>query len=174
MFKLALILAILPAVILGDHISFEACKYTFIPGSLVFEILHSCLLPGKAGGPQPNWIDIPGCDMSGCNIYNGLAVDLTGEFTSSYDATELTTTLKAYISIIGLDLALPDEIADGCQSVEGGCPVAAGETRSIKASFTVDTTFKDISPAIELKIVNENADVVMCVRTTVNLFDLEE
>lgn len=111
--------------------------------------------------------------MSGCNIYNGLPVELTGEFTSIYDANELTTTLKAYISIIGLDMALPDEIADGCQSLEGGCPIASGETRDIKATFTVDTTFKDISPAIELKIVNENDDVVMCVRTTVNLFDLE-
>lgn len=94
---------------------------------------------------------------------------VTGQFIASFDANKLSTSLKAYVAGIGLEQALPDEIKDGCNSVEGGCPIAIGETRDINVAFTVDSPLKDISPDIELKIMNENSVVVMCVRTKVTL-----
>lgn len=98
---------------------------------------------------------------------------MTGEITSSYNAEELTSSLRAYLGIVPIDLTLPEEIADGCQAVEGNCPISAGETRGIVAFFVVDTTYTKISPSIELKIVNENGELVMCVSTVVTLNNVE-
>ena len=126
-------------------------------------------LLGKAGGPLPNWIEIPDCDEAGCTVYNGVPVDMTGEIMSLYSAEALTTKLKAFLSIIELPLELPEDIVDGCNAIDGGCPVAAGETRGITANFVVDSTFDNINPDIELSITNETDDLVMCVRTSVTL-----
>lgn len=94
---------------------------------------------------------------------------MQGEMVVAYDSKTLTTSLYAYLSIIELPLELPEEIVDGCQAVTGGCPVFAGELRSINAQFTVNTTLSGIDPDIELSIVNEDNVRVMCVRTAVQL-----
>lgn len=118
---------------------------------------------------MPTWLAIEGCYSYGCIIYNGVPLVMTGELVASYDAKELTTSLRAYIGIIGLDQELPDDIVNGCNSVKGGCPIAQGETRQIEAVFTVDSALSNISPYIELTIVNEDKTVVMCVRVKVTL-----
>lgn len=70
---------------------------------------------------------------------------------------------------VTLPLELPPEIVDGCNALGGGCPVAEDETRSLTAEFVVDSPLNNIKPFIQLKIVNEEKTVVMCVRTQVDL-----
>lgn len=154
MFKYVLVLAILPALVFGGSINFEECS--------------------RNKGPLPKSIEIEGCDESGCTIYNRVPVQMTGVLVSEMDAQELTTTLTAWLSIISLDLELPEDIVDGCNAVEGGCPVSTGEERNISAAFEVDSTFSNISPAIELTLTNEAGDIFMCVRTTVTLMNPAE
>lgn len=148
MFKFVLILAILPAVVFGK-IKFTACN---------------------EGGPQPDWLAIEGCDEDSlCLIYNRVPVKMTGQITTQYAAEELTSSLVAFINIVTLPLELPPEIVDGCNALGGGCPVAEDETRSLTAEFVVDSPLNNIKPFIQLKIVNEEKTVVMCVRTQVDL-----
>lgn len=146
MFKYALILAFVPAFALA--MDFAACK---------------------SGGPMPSSVEIVGCDTAICTIYNGVPVQMRGQMITTVPANELTTSLTAFLSIITLPLELPEDIVDGCRTLEGGCPVSEGEVRDLSAEFVVDSTFSDIKPDIELSFVNEDGKEFMCVRTTVDL-----
>lgn len=147
MFKYALVLALIPAVVFAD-ISFTSCK---------------------AGGPLPTSISVKGCDESKCVLYNGLPVQMTGLITTHHDSNELTTSLEAFLGIVTLPMELPEDVVDGCNALEGGCPVSAGETRGLAAEFVVDSPFSGIPVDIELSITNEKEELVMCVRTTIYL-----
>lgn len=148
MLKIALLLVVLPALVLGGRIKISACKN---------------------GGPMPNYIEVDNCDEKECVVYNLVPVNMNGEITTKHSAQDLTVSLKAFLSIIELPMELPEDMVDGCQAIERNCPVAVNETRGIATTFIVDSPFADITPDIELSIHNELNELVMCVRTTVTL-----
>lgn len=84
-------------------------------------------------------------------------------------ASGLTTTVIGFVTIIEINLDLPDHVRDGCQTLEKGCPVAVGDFRAIGSTFVVQSPLSNISPAIEYRVVNEAGAVFVCVRTFVQV-----
>lgn len=148
MLKFVLILAVLPAVILGDRIAFTACN---------------------GGGPLPTWAAVEGCSMDGCTVVNGAEITLSAELPVTVGANSLITTVDARWAIIEDQLELPDHVLDGCNAFESGCPLTVGNTEFITNSFVVAARISNITPTIEFAMTNENGEKVICVQTQINL-----
>ena len=149
MFRYIAVLAILPALIMGE-IAFEACR---------------------DGGHLPNWVAINDCDTSGCRIVRNEPLHVTGEIFSLTHSEALYVQMNAFILGIEMPLELEPEVADGCQVVPTGCPVTAGQTVRIETTTVVEVPdlAVGLSLPVELSVTNENSERVMCVRTTVTI-----
>lgn len=118
------------------------------------------------GGPVPSWVEIEGCDMSRCSIVSGAEVVLTSEITAVVPATSMHVTLVGFLLGIRVPFDLPADVQDGCNAVQGGCPVSVGVTYQLGTRFNVATPDLIIgaSPHIELAATNEGGVRVMCAR----------
>lgn len=148
MLKLVLILAVLPAVIFAGRISFTPCN---------------------DGGPVPQWAEVEGCDMNGCDVVNGQYVHLSAKLDVTVPARDILTRITARWAIINTELDLPDHVADGCNAFSGGCPLVVGSEETIKTSFQVVVPVSNITPTIEFIKTNEAGERVMCVRTVLRV-----
>lgn len=172
MLKIALILAVLPAVILAGRISSppvsqpffnEECADIIIINNSPFSFL------GNAGGPTPNWAEVEGCNESECVVVNGATITLSAELPVSVPANALTTRVNAQWAIFNEDLQLPAEVVNGCNSFPGGCPLTVDSTEVISNSFMVAARFSNITPNIEFIMTNEAGERVICVRTSIRV-----
>lgn len=118
---------------------------------------------------MPNWAEVEGCNEAECTVVNGAIITLSAELPVSVPANSLTTRVAASWLIINQDLALPDDVKNGCNSFADGCPLTVGRTELIANSFAVQATVSNIRPNIEFIMTNENDERVICVRTAINL-----
>lgn len=118
---------------------------------------------------MPIWVRIAGCDLDSCTIYNGVDVKVDAFLIARHSASELKTTLNAFLLGIQMPLELPPEIVDGCQAIGGICPIFVDQELEVAVSVLINTTLSNIKPDIELAMLNEVGETVMCARTTVNL-----
>lgn len=151
MFRYIVILAILPALIMGqdNRITYEACK---------------------DGGPLPDWVEIEGCSLTHCDISASNPLSVRAQLVARNNASGLTVSLRGYLlGIIGMDLTLPEEIQDGCNIIN--CPVTEGEVVDVTVETALEMTEIAIGAdvTIELLVVNEESTRVMCVRTNVSI-----
>lgn len=89
--------------------------------------------------------------------------------TAEISAQTLTTTVIGYVAVIEINLDLPDHVRDGCQTVNGGCPIPVGDIRDIGSTFIVRSPLSNINPAIEYRVTTETGAVFICVRTNIQL-----
>lgn len=155
MFRYLAILAILPAIIMArdDLVSIRACN---------------------GGGHMPTWVAIQGCNTAECRIVKGEPVVVAGEVTTVNDSETLSVSMVAMVLGLELELDLPADVRDGCNVVPNGCPIHAGSTLEINASAVIGLPEINLPQAtipIEMRVVNNNGERVLCVQTDVILVE---
>lgn len=132
--------------------------------------ISQCDNPGT--GVLPTWIAIDGCNETECVVFNGSTLTVTGEGVPVVGADTLTTALTAFVDIgndqtVTVPLPLPDPIADGCNTVNGGCPLEAFASRTVHIEYFLNSQFSGVSLDLEISFINGNDQQVFCFRTPV-------
>lgn len=147
MFRFLALLALVPAILAG-RVTFEACR---------------------DGGHLPNWIEITGCSLDSCPISRTGYLSVRGEVTTLTSSEQLAVSMSTFILGLEVHLDLPANIADGCQVT--ACPLSAGNTVLIEATtqIPIEEYAVGMTLPVEMAVVNENANRVFCVRTSVTI-----
>lgn len=126
---------------------------------------------GSGGGQKPNWAEVDGCDLTGCTVQNNKPIGFAFEVTLATSAKELTVSLVGELFGERLEFELPEDVKDGCIAVDGGCPVAAGETLLIRGQFPLEapSIVEGYTVDLELIVKDEKNDLVMCAGTTATI-----
>lgn len=149
MFKYLAILAILPALIMGDdYVTFTACR---------------------AGGHQPDWVQIEGCNTLSCTVSRTAPISVRAQVYTIQDSQELDVNMVAIVLGQEVVLGLPEEVSNGCNVVN--CPLIAGNTVMIEASALIEIQeyAVGLTVPVELSATNETGERVFCVNTSVTI-----
>lgn len=107
--------------------------------------------------------------MSGCNVQSNTPLHVSGEVIAQTASSYLAVTLHAVVLNQYIPLALPQDVADGCNATQ--CPLVPQSTVRIEATLNIDTPdiIRGLTVPIELAVTNESSDRIFCVRTWVTV-----
>lgn len=104
-------------------------------------------------------------------MQNNKPIGFAFEVTLATSAKELTVSLVGELFGVKMEFELPEDVQDGCNSVDGGCPVEAGETLLIQGKLPLEapSIVEGYTVGLELIVKDENDDRVMCAGTTATI-----
>lgn len=95
---------------------------------------------------------------------------IPNNLTTHQPADTLTVTLTAFWLLLRIDMPLPADVANGCNSVPS-CPITVGETIPVATSFSIESPdiLVGASPHIELAAYSNTGRRVLCARVLITL-----
>uniref|UniRef100_A0A182VYS4 MD-2-related lipid-recognition domain-containing protein n=1 Tax=Anopheles minimus TaxID=112268 RepID=A0A182VYS4_9DIPT len=116
-------------------------------------------------GALPVSVEVAGCHEQPCELTKGQDVDALIEFKADRPLTALTPQIHASYFGINIPFNLPDDRKDACTSLVGGtCPVSEGQDVKYELHVPVSTSYPSVSASVELKLVDQDNNVVICFR----------
>uniref|UniRef100_A0A182PQU6 MD-2-related lipid-recognition domain-containing protein n=1 Tax=Anopheles epiroticus TaxID=199890 RepID=A0A182PQU6_9DIPT len=155
MYKVLLIVAILPAIAFGQT-PFRPCR---------------------GGGPTPDSVSIEGCTELPCTIVSGspLIARATGIRTPV-----ATATVEAHITarVLGLDVGfrIPEDLADACAvGITGAtCPLAAGQQFDYTLNYAMTLPLTGITAQVEVGLTAADGSTITCIEIDAQIVSEEE
>ncbi|XP_055628337.1 NPC intracellular cholesterol transporter 2-like [Toxorhynchites rutilus septentrionalis] len=152
MFKLLLLAALIPAVMLQNadnspHHEWSAARYT------------QC----KGGQPMPRAVRIENCPGDVCDLRRGSNANMALDFTASAVSSTLRVTATAYVFGIAVPYELPSNIANACVWLDRArCPIDQGEELSYILEFPIGHMYPAISLEIEISLLDDASNSQAC------------
>ncbi|XP_058059973.1 NPC intracellular cholesterol transporter 2-like [Anopheles bellator] len=131
----------LPALVLADVIAVQKCTE----------------------GALPTSVDVAGCHSAPCDLPKGHDAKVMVDFTASRTLSALRPEVHASFGGLSVPFVLPSDRQDACKWLVGGqCPVSVKEDVTYELQLPVLSSYPTLSLTVELKLVDQNQDVVTC------------
>ncbi|XP_053661449.1 uncharacterized protein LOC128710420 [Anopheles marshallii] len=144
MYKLLLIVAILPALAFGLT-PFRPCR---------------------DGGPIPATVNIEGCTQLPCRVVSGSPLVAHATGIRSPVATP-TVTAHIVARLLGLDVGfrIPEDLADACAvGITGAsCPLSVGEEFEYTLNYAMTLPLTGITAQVEVGLTAADGTLITCI-----------
>ncbi|XP_055600341.1 NPC intracellular cholesterol transporter 2-like [Uranotaenia lowii] len=154
MYKLLLLLALVPAVMMqrADHIRDVHENWTQVP-------VRPCTGSER---PAPRAVRLEHCPSLPCHLRRGHDANMVMDFTNNHAASNLNTHVEATALGVTGPYNLPDDRAAACNwMVDARCPLSVGEDLIYHLSMPVTAIYPLVSVAIEIEL-RSDAGVHAC------------
>ncbi|XP_058812615.1 NPC intracellular cholesterol transporter 2-like [Topomyia yanbarensis] len=152
MFKVLLLVALVPAVMLqnADDIDYE--QWDVVPA-------RAC----NGGRPFPNTVRIENCPSMPCSLRRGTDANMAMEFSAVRDASNLRINVLATALGITVPYELPEDRSAACNwLVQSRCPISAGEDLVYHLSMPITSIYPLISVTIQIDVVDQSGQSQGC------------
>lgn len=123
-----------------------------------------------AVGVLPEYVDITGCDSSGCSVRNGQTVNVTGVIIPGLDAERLQLKGWAEWGPFVQEMVFTDSERNVCNHIEFGCPIHKSENVTFGLETDVSSPISGITPRITISVNNGTSNVIVfCFKTYIRI-----
>ncbi|XP_053688790.1 NPC intracellular cholesterol transporter 2 homolog a-like [Sabethes cyaneus] len=152
MFKLFLLAAVIPAVMLQNADNIDFSGWDVVP-----------VRPCAGVRPLPGIVRIENCPSMPCRMVRGTDVNMAMDFTALQDVTTLRTEVMATALGITGPYELPAERSAACNwLVQARCPLSAGEDLTYHLSMPITAIYPLVSVTIEIDVVDQTTQSQGC------------